>query len=373
MTRTRVLMVVEQLRRSTPGGIGTYARGLMQGLGELDPADAPEVELLASRPGRKGWGGGDPLAAHGYPVRSSVLPGPALTRAWDRGLLGAPAGFDVVHAVSLATPEPRGAVLVSTVHDLLWRRLPDAYPLRGRSWHEAALQRALHRADRFIVPAEEVASDLEKAGAPRGAIRVIPMGCDHLPPPDLEAGAALLERLGVNGPFLLSVGTLEPRKNLVRITEAYRRIRGSLPEPWSLVVVGPAGWGERVNPEPGVVLAGMVSPGELSALYSMTRLLAYVPLLEGFGLPPVEAMVFGTPVVASPLPSTAGAAFEVDPQDTDSIASGLLTVATDTAVRARLELAGRQRAAELRWSVIAGRHVSVWDEVAAAKHGGHRG
>jgi glycosyltransferase involved in cell wall biosynthesis len=137
--------------------------------------------------------------------------------------------------------------------------------------------------------------------------------------------------------------------------------------------VGPTGWGEQVNPEPGVVLAGMVSPGELSALYSMTRLLAYVPLIEGFGLPPVEAMVFGAPVVASSLPSTAGAAFEVDPRDSDSIASGLLTVATDTAVRARLELAGRHRVAELRWSTIARRHVSVWGEAASANHGRHRG
>ncbi|HVB94225.1 MAG TPA: glycosyltransferase family 1 protein [Acidimicrobiales bacterium] len=368
MTRARVLMVVEQLRRATPGGIGTYARGLLQGLGELDPGEMPEVELLASRPRPDQ---DNPLADVPYPVHNSVLPGPLLTRAWDRGVLRAPNGFDVIHAVSLATLEPGRAALVSTIHDLLWRRLPDAYPPRGRAWHEAALQRALRRADQFIVTSNPVASDLEKAGADPDVITVIPMGCDHLPPPDLEAGASLLRRIGVQVPFLLSVGTLEPRKNLHRLIEAYQGIRGSLPDPWPLVLVGPSGWGEQVRPGPGVVLAGMVTPGELSALYSMTQLLAYVPLIEGFGLPPVEAMVFGTPVVASPLPSTAGAAFEVDPQDTGSIARGLLVVATDTEVRSRLQLAGRHRAGELKWSTIARRHVSVWDS-AASRNRGHR-
>jgi alpha-1,3-rhamnosyl/mannosyltransferase len=371
MTRTRLLMVVEQLRRAAPGGIGTYARGLLQGLGELDADAVPDVELLASRAGRRGPGHEDPLAGFPYPVHNSVLPGPLLTRAWDRGLLRAPRGFDVIQAVSLATLEPGEAALVSTVHDLLWRRLPEAYPPRGKAWHEAALHRALRRADRFIVTSDPVATDLQRAGADPATITVIPMGCDHLPPPDLEAGAALLARIGVHGPFLLSVGTLEPRKNLHRLTESYGRIRASLPEPWPLVLVGPGGWGEQIRPGPGVILAGLVTPGELSALYSMARLLAYVPLIEGFGLPPVEAMVFGTPVVASPLPSTEGAAFEVDPRDAGSIAAGLLTVATDDAERGRLQVAGRRRAAELTWSTIARRHVEVWDD-ARAHRGGRR-
>ena len=252
--------------------------------------------------------------------------------------------------------------MVVTVHDLLWRRVPDAYPARGRAWHEAALRRALRRADRFVVPADVVADDLEGAGAPRQAITVIPMGSDHLPPPDFGAGAALLSRLGIDGPFLLSVGTLEPRKNQARLIEAYSRIRGSLPEPWPLVLVGPTGWGRQVAPAPGVILAGLVSPPELSALYAMSRLLAYVPIIEGFGLPPVEAMAFGTPVVASPLPSTAGRPSRSIPADTDSIAEGLLRVATDEDERERLRSLGLERAAELSWTAIARRHITVWDE-----------
>jgi glycosyltransferase involved in cell wall biosynthesis len=355
----RVLLLVEQLRRKAAGGIGTYVMGLIQGLTELPDQGQPDIELFASRPRGKP----DPLAALGFPLRSSVLPGPVLTRAWDRGLLRAPGRFDVVHALSIATAEPGAAALVSTVHDLLWRHVPDTFPDRGRAWHEAALRRALVRSDRFIVPSDVVASDLVNAGASPDRVTVVPMGCDHLPPPDSAAVDALLSRLGVAGPFLLSVGTMEPRKNLVRLALAYEQMRDSLPEPWPLVVVGPSGWGERLHQHQGVILAGMVTPPELAGLYARARLLAYVPLMEGFGLPPVEAMLAGAPVVASEVPSTGAAAYQVDPNDTDSIAEGLLVVATDEAVRDRLQIAGRGHAAGLSWSSIAQRHVALWEEV----------
>ncbi len=361
MSDLRVLLMAEQLRRTASGGIGTYVRGLIQGLDSLPTDEQPRIELLASR-FVAGAGQPDPLAGLGHPVHSSRLPGPLMTRCWDYGIISAPSGFDVVHATSLATLDPRRTAMVATVHDLLWRRVPEAYPRRGRAWHEAALRRALRRSGRFVVPADVVADDLAEAGAARDTITVIPMGSDHLPPPDFEASAARLARMGVRGPFLLSVGTLEPRKNQVRLIEAYGRIRRSLPAPWPLVMVGPTGWGERVPQAPGVLLAGLVSARELSALYATARLVAYVPLIEGFGLPPVEAMRFGAPVVASPLPSTAGAAFEVDPHSTDSIAEGILTVATDEAERQRLQTLGLARSAELTWSAIAHRHVLLWEE-----------
>jgi glycosyltransferase involved in cell wall biosynthesis len=364
VSHRRVLLLAEQLRRSVAGGIGTYVLGLLQGLdalAALDPAEAPELVLTASRP--PSGVAADPLAALGHPLRTSALPGPVLTRMWDLGIVRAPSGIDVVHAVSLATLEPGPTPLVVTVHDLLWRRIPDAYPPRGRRWHEGALRRALRRADRFIVPADVVASDLAEAGASPEDITVIPMGSDHMPPPDVPGARTVLSRLGIHGPFLLCVGTLEPRKNLPRLIEAYRMIRDQLPEPWPLVMVGPSGWGEQVITGEGVVLAGAVSAAELAGLYASARLLAYVPLIEGFGLPPVEAMSVGTPVVASPLPSTDGAALEVDPHDTASIAAGLLLVATDEAVRRGLVAKGSARADALSWTSIARMHLDVWDQV----------
>ncbi|MBV8159288.1 MAG: glycosyltransferase, partial [Acidimicrobiia bacterium] len=171
------------------------------------------------------------------------------------------------------------------------------------------------------------------------------------------------ERLGVDGEYLLTVSTLEPRKNLARLLAAYRVARPRLPEPWPLVVVGPAGWGQSLAPEPGVVLAGAVPAPVLAGLYGRARLVAYVPLLEGFGLPAVEAMYACAPVVASPMPSTGGAAYDADPGDVQAIADALARVAGHEGVRSQLVTAGVVRSAELTWEAAARRHADLWREV----------
>jgi len=125
--------------------------------------------------------------------------------------------------------------------------------------------------------------------------------------------------------------------------------------------VGPAGWGDGgPSPAEGVALAGYVDDGVLAGLYAGARLVAFVPLVEGYGLPAVEPMAFGVPVVASPVPSTAGAAYEVEPTDVDAIAAALLLVATDDGLRADLAAAGRERAATLTWAASAARHAEIW-------------
>jgi glycosyltransferase involved in cell wall biosynthesis len=338
-----VTLVVEQLRRAVQGGIGTYTLGLMQGLREMGD-DAPPIRLAASR--------GPEL---GYPTLTSRLPSRALTRLWDRGLgAGLVKGSRLVHATSMATPYPAGTPVVVTVHDVAWREAPDTFPPRGRRWHEAALQRCARHAAMVVAPSERTAAQL--AGTiPSSRVSVIAEGADHLPAPDHEAAGALLRSLGVTTPYLLSVSTLEPRKNLARVISAYTRAR--LPEPWPLVVVGPAGWGDQLQPVPGVKLAGHAPPAVLAALYSAARLLVYVPLLEGWGLPPVEAMTAGIPVVASPMPSIGNAAWEVDPLDVEAIAHGIEVVAADGAA---LIEAGRLRARELTWERAARAHVALW-------------
>ncbi len=339
----------------------------MQGLAVLRDGGGsfPDIVLHASR----APAGADPLRLHGFGLAVSSLPGPILTRAWDRGLLDVPGPVDVVHAPSMAVPPARRAALVVTVHDMAWRQVPETFPRHGRRWHEAAFGRVRRRASRVVVPSEQTAGAVADAGVDGGSIVVIPHGADHLPEPDREAARRLLERLGVQGDFLLSVGTQEPRKNLARLLDAYGRALPRLPARWPLVVVGPSGWGERATagpgagPSAGVLAAGAVDDATLAGLYQRARLLAYVPLTEGFGFPPVEAMRQGVPVVASAMPSLGGAALVVDPGDVEALADGLVRVATDEGLRADLVARGTERTAGLTWEASARAHVALWDSL----------
>ena len=317
----------------------------------------------------------DPLEGHGRPVRTTPVPSRLASRAWDRGLLHAPRGFGVVHGTSFATPpKARGdrAALVLTVHDLAWRAHPEATTRRGRRWHEAALRRALKRADAFVTPSAAVRDELVAAGAPADAVVAIPEGCDHLPPPDRAGADAVLRASGVDGPYLLTVSTLEPRKNLRRLVDAYRAARaGGLGE-LTLVVAGPLGWGDdgpSAVPAEGVVPIGDVEGAVLAGLYSSATGFVYVPLAEGFGLPPLEAMAASVPVVSSrSVPSVAEApgdppALLVDPTDPDAIAEGLVRVVTDAALAGALAARGQAYARSRTWVEAAAGHVELWERL----------
>jgi glycosyltransferase involved in cell wall biosynthesis len=364
----RVLMVVEQLRRRVPGGSGTYAKGLLLGLravqGSQDRAD-PEVTLYASRDRRRSLltsraGKQDPLESLGFPVVTALVPGPLLTRSWDRGIARAPGGFSIVHGASLAVPQEKELRTIVTVHDLAWRLVPEAYPKRGREWHEKAFLRSVEAGVEFVVPSLQVAAEVRGAGADGEKVVVIEPGSDHLPPPVGRVGTRKLDEFGVRGPFVLSVGTLEPRKNLVSLIDAFDSVRSALGADWSLVIVGPQGWGPGISAREKVVLVGAVTPEELSSLYSLASMVAYVPFVEGYGLPPLEAMRAGAPVVASKVPSIGEAARVVDPYDTQDIAKGILEVASDEGLRKQLVERGLQRAASLTWRRCARGHLDLW-------------
>lgn len=370
----KVAFHVDQLWFDAPGGIGTYVREMASALADLDPS----VEIL---PFRSTWRR-DPPGIPLLPKPPVVVRGTIRTLypSWD--LLGRPAlpaeldDAAVVHATNhAAVPPARGGQrLVATVHDLAFDRYPALYPRDWRWLYHAGLRATAKRADAILVPSESTADDLRsRTSIDPTRIHVTPLA------PSLVASdadpAPALERLGVPSPYVLSVGTLEPRKNLVRLVRAYRQVAPDVPH--ALVLAGEPGWhideleAELARPGPGtIVRTGHVSGDSLDALYRGATAFAYPSLHEGFGLPVVEAMARGVPTVTSnrsSLPEVAGdAALLVDPTDVSEIAEALARVLTEPAVAADLGRRGRDRAAGFTWTATARATLDVYRLVTGA-------
>jgi glycosyltransferase involved in cell wall biosynthesis len=370
----RVGVVAEQLLRPVPGGIGRYVRALTDHLPAVAAADRGAVTWIVGRhpAGR--------LAAAGLvPAVTARLawPGRVATRTWvtlrrPRLPAGVLADLDMVHATSAAVPPRGGRPLVATVHDLAFRHYPDAYPAAGRRYHDRSARIVAGEAARVIAVSQATADDLtELYGVEPERISVVPLGVEPPGAADQAAAARLLADLGVRGPFLLAVGTMEPRKNLPRLLAAFGEVTDELPDHF-LVVAGPVGWGPALRPtwdSVRVKLAGPLDDPVLQALYRSADGLAYPSLYEGFGLPVVEAMAHGLPVLTSnrsSLPEVAGdAAVLVDPLDRGAIAKGLVRLVTDSALRRRLADAGPRRAARFTWPATAAGTWAAYREVLA--------
>jgi glycosyltransferase involved in cell wall biosynthesis len=357
---TSVAFLVDQLFYRVPGGIGSYIRSLIPALEEADPSldltlfharfDRPLPEELAGR------------------RRVELSRGiRALYPAWNAiGKPGLPPEMDasdLVHAPSPAAVPPArsGQRLVVTVHDLAFRLYPAAFPPVWRTLYRAGLRRAVRRAGALLTVSRHTARDLVRlTRVDPSRIHVTPLAASL--PVSSQDPAPALDRLKVPRPYLLFVGTLEPRKNLVRLIRAYRQVAVTLPH--ALVLAGPLGWrAQAVHRElavagPGrILLTGLVPGEDLDALYRGADAFCYPSLYEGFGLPVLEAMTRGVPTVistASSLPEVAGgAALAVHPRSVRELAAALELAMGDRAEAERLSAAGRERASLFSWDQTA--------------------
>jgi glycosyltransferase involved in cell wall biosynthesis len=263
-------------------------------------------------------------------------------------------GVDVLHCPSARAPFRSSVPLVVTIHDVAVLRHPGTFNLWTRTYSRSALPRVARAAARVVVGSEFTKAEvIELLGVAKERLRVIPYGVSEPFRPEGASGV---------GDYVLAVSTLEPRKNLPALVEGFRRAGLDGLE---LRVVGAAGWGDvRLNGDRVRWLDG-VSDTELAELYRGAACVAYVSLYEGFGLPVLEAMASGVPVVAPagpPFDEFAGqVAVAVDPRDADSIAAGLRE-----AVERRAELGplGPERAAAYSWERAAQAHLEVYRELA---------
>jgi len=287
-------------------------------------------------------------------------------------------GAHVAH-VQYIIPPVAPCPIVTTIHDVAFRRYPHLFPPKHRLLLNWLIPLAAANSAAVITGSEATKRDLlEFYDLPEEKVTVTPYAADSLyqPMDPVEARRAVQSRHGVPLPYLLSVGVLQPRKNLPRLVRAYNRIAKSIPH--RLVLVGKEGWaGDElrqavaqapVGREP--IFTGYVADADLPALYAGADLFVYPSLYEGFGLPPLEAMACGAPVLTSnvsSLPEVVGnAAVTIDPHDEAAIADGIQALLADPARREALSAAGVEHSRLFSWERTARETLAVYRRVTSS-------
>jgi glycosyltransferase involved in cell wall biosynthesis len=294
-----------------------------------------------------------------------------------------PGRFDVYWEPNLA-PLPvlsgKSRSVAATVPDFSWLLHPEWHPKERVEHFQRAFPRMLPRIDRIITYSAYIRDEaVALFGLDPSRIEVIPNGVDtslfHPYPPE-ETETFRRER-ALPDRFVLFAGTLEPRKNVVRVIEAFRRLPAPVRAECSLVLAGAKGWRDSEildlvrDSGASVMHLGYVTYRELAYLYSLAEVFVFPSLYEGFGLPPLEAMACGAPVVSSgaaSLPEVCGdAVLYADPEDADSIAGALLRILEDRSLGERLAEAGFRRSALFSWDACASHHEKLFLTLAGSR------
>jgi glycosyltransferase involved in cell wall biosynthesis len=316
-------------------------------------------------------------------VRAPVSGGSTFGRAaWEyRTFPGEAAGLsaDLVHGLGGRSPRSPGRPFVLTVHDLIYRQYPESVPLLNRAFMRWVQPRVARQADRVIVPSRSTAEQVVALlGVRPERVRVVPLGGGRVPgaAPDEPAVARVLAALGCRHPYVLNVGRGYAHKNLPGLVRAFAHLRRLGHGDTQLVLAGEqhqASRGvDRLIAELGVagrvVRTGFVGTTELRALYAGAAAFAFPSLAEGFGLPVLEAMACGAPVVASAasaIPEVVGdAGVLARADDPPAFAEALACVLGDERLRRDLRTRGRDRAREFTWERCAAATIDVYRELA---------
>lgn len=355
------------------GGNETYIRGLLKELSRYsahrffvyvnDSASAAVVhELLPSAQ-----------------VRVMRTKQPVARLGWKLSQLARRDNVDVLHVQYVAPVF--GPKSVVTIHDLSFRHLPKSYTRAERWRFELTVPSTARRAKRVLTVSEFCKRDLvaELHLDPRKVIVSYNRVDEEFRPASADAIANAMAAFGISKPYILGVANLQPRKNLLRLIAGWERLRQmqSDIQP-ALVLVGRKAWlfdetlaaAARSRWRDEIILTDYVAHNQLPALYSGASVFVYPSLFEGFGLPPLEAMACGTPVVVSDtsaLPEVCGAAAEyVDPEDVESIADGMLRLLRDVALRESRRAEGLRHVEKFRTGQLGAATMRAYEEAAAA-------
>lgn len=362
----RVAVGMEQCWHPVPGGTARSTIDLATALAAVAGIDVIGFSARHSGPPPAPW-------SPGIPVRAIPLPRRLLYETWHLArwprVESATGPVDVCHAVGGAIPGS-ASPLVVTVHDLAFLHHPEMFTRNGNRFFRRALALTRRHAAQVQVPSQATFDDCVSVGIEPHRIRIVPWGASVTSPQaaDIEA---VRQRFGLPERWIVAVGTREPRKNLDRLVAAWRTLDRPDVE---LVLVGPEGWGEgpdrpkdsRIKEQ--VTMTGFVDTATRDALYAGAVASCYPSLFEGFGLPVLESMALGCPVVTSAGTATeelvtGGAGVVVDPRSVDSIRDGLRLVLDDDSARRELAAAGKARSSIYTWEAAAQAAIAGYREV----------
>jgi glycosyltransferase involved in cell wall biosynthesis len=357
-------------------GIGRYAFGLLEALARAAPHHTFIVFQGTKENDRFNWEILESLPN----VELEACPLPLF---WPQEQLLWPwllrrSSADLFHTPYFLVPLLAPIPMISTVQDLIFDRYPEYMPWRFSSpYYRLLMKWGTRRALHILCLSRFTAADLTRFyQTPVSKITVIPPGVDQgfIPVTDLDRREALRGKYKLARPFILSVGARRPHKNLGRLVDAYASLHGDTPH--DLVLVGPRDVRFPDEAQRAVTSRGLngrvkfldwVDEADLAGLYSLADLLVFPSLIEGFGLPALEAMACGTPVVGadnSSLPEVVGdAGVLVDPRDVESLASAMRQLLGDEACRQRLAAAAQERSTRFAWEKAARRVLKVYAEV----------